>query len=732
MKYKNEIIVFIAIVLTLTSLGSNFYVLQSVEKETVQTTGKAITSVSNATICLNHKPYIDFSNCSPTFTVNYSWGVLQTGEYNCTLNFTDVETGWGNLTVWDNSSIFNTTLLGDISFLPIRSMVGTITEPIYVQDTQGCGDSIVQKDLVVDILYANIPPWYVQIYPNSHRELVLQQYFSTFTFSLDNFFDDPNGDVISYDYVYLDSFCYNIALTIDNVTHTVRYSPGDFTTVETGPCRAYFVARDDYGGVNQSGVFNITVEETFIEEEPPEPPQSGGGGGGGGARPQPDCVLRNVTCTNWTECMYHPPPNDPTYEGLDDGIKTRECQWYTNCPGEMKPAMTQKCDYIPTCKDGILNQKETDIDCGGPNCPPCPTCDDGVMNGEEEGVDCGGPCEPCPTCYDDILNQGEEGVDCGGPCTACPTCEDGIWNQGEEGVDCGGPCPDECVEEELAAILAKKNWMNWLLILLALVLVSVLVYRYHDSLWVSRTIDKIRSPRSLLDKMVEPFTRAVYRFKSRKQERYKAHIQAVLTDFTNMMGTQGKALTELAKSSMFTDGLKLLSMKKAVSATVMKSEDYSYAFGTNRTINLSVSLKDAGIIREVLIRLHTMKPRYRTGVRISSYAFKADTKQKEALSYEKIKEVLVGIDKQINLSIIPRSRREEKSIISTIKGLLRYLPKEQLVWRYNNMHLFTPGKESGGTGLLFNVKESAEKVLIIPAHRKIKGYESFKVEVESW
>lgn len=57
---------------------------------------------------------------------------------------------------------------------------------------------------------------------------------------------------------------------------------------------------------------------------------------------------------------------------------------------------------------------------------------------------CGPPADP--TCDDGIQNQGETGVDCGGPCPdACPTCDDGIQNQGETGVDCGGPncapCP---------------------------------------------------------------------------------------------------------------------------------------------------------------------------------------------------------------------------------------------------------------------------------------------------
>jgi hypothetical protein len=55
----------------------------------------------------------------------------------------------------------------------------------------------------------------------------------------------------------------------------------------------------------------------------------------------------------------------------------------------------------PTCSDGIQNQGETGVDCGGPNCQPCevePTCTDGIQNGDEEGVDCGGSCpNPCDT-----------------------------------------------------------------------------------------------------------------------------------------------------------------------------------------------------------------------------------------------------------------------------------------------------------------------------------------------
>ena len=50
-----------------------------------------------------------------------------------------------------------------------------------------------------------------------------------------------------------------------------------------------------------------------------------------------------------------------------------------------------------TCNDGVLNNGETSIDCGGPNCQPCvapvdATCSDGILNGDETEIDFGGSC----------------------------------------------------------------------------------------------------------------------------------------------------------------------------------------------------------------------------------------------------------------------------------------------------------------------------------------------------
>jgi hypothetical protein len=162
------------------------------------------------------------------------------------------------------------------------------------------------------------------------------------------------------------------------------------------------------------------------------------------------CII-DIVCADWSEC-------------LPEGLRVRECFDQNNCNQENNIFVeSEECDYDATCFDGIKNQGEEGIDCGGP-CEPCATCFDGIKNQGEEGIDCGGPCEPCPTCFDGVQNQGETDVDCGGPCRPCiagnnckrhsdceslvctdnicqtATCSDFRQNQGEEGIDCGGPC----------------------------------------------------------------------------------------------------------------------------------------------------------------------------------------------------------------------------------------------------------------------------------------------------
>lgn len=77
------------------------------------------------------------------------------------------------------------------------------------------------------------------------------------------------------------------------------------------------------------------------------------------------------------------------------------------------------CTAAPTCSDGIMNQDESDVDCGG----SCPSCNTGAVCGSN-GCESGENCQNCP-------------ADCGACCTQC--CGGSAWNMQD-----GWPTPGEC------------------------------------------------------------------------------------------------------------------------------------------------------------------------------------------------------------------------------------------------------------------------------------------------
>ncbi len=153
--------------------------------------------------------------------------------------------------------------------------------------------------------------------------------------------------------------------------------------------------------------------------------------------------------------------------------------------------LNEKNKIPPNCFDGILNNGEEKIDCGG-DCVPCNPCENGLWDYElgETWVDCGGDCGECPPHANGCQDEGESGVDCGGTsgidcsslcndglpngwedgvidpetqqpydcpyvpagevyftdcglgCEPCEVCNDGILNQDEQWIDCGGICGD--------------------------------------------------------------------------------------------------------------------------------------------------------------------------------------------------------------------------------------------------------------------------------------------------
>lgn len=73
-----------------------------------------------------------------------------------------------------------------------------------------------------------------------------------------------------------------------------------------------------------------------------------------------------------------------------------------------------------SCSDGVLNQDESDTDCGGVCGASCEAGDSCGVDGDCATDDCDGTCQPLASCDDGVTNGMETDLDCGGPmCMGC-------------------------------------------------------------------------------------------------------------------------------------------------------------------------------------------------------------------------------------------------------------------------------------------------------------------------
>jgi hypothetical protein len=107
------------------------------------------------------------------------------------------------------------------------------------------------------------------------------------------------------------------------------------------------------------------------------------------------------------------------------------CEINSDCSGQYCKDMT----CTDHCLSGAKEADETGPDCGGETCAPCA---DGV--GCKEAGDCTSKIcsnQKCqkPTCSDQVLNQDESDKDCGGVCAATKPCAVGIHCNTEADCD---------------------------------------------------------------------------------------------------------------------------------------------------------------------------------------------------------------------------------------------------------------------------------------------------------
>jgi len=152
--------------------------------------------------------------------------------------------------------------------------------------------------------------------------------------------------------------------------------------------------------------------------------------------------------------------DDTETANVKEGVAVNEpLTWYVNGRKASKPAEGSDVATSGGINDGF------DVIVGSGKA----SCSDGVRNNGESGVDCGGPCDPCKKTKAETTVQSKttpkiDPVQEGSATTsleATPTasddskvssetpkpasCSDGVRNNDEVGVDCGGSC-DSCDE----------------------------------------------------------------------------------------------------------------------------------------------------------------------------------------------------------------------------------------------------------------------------------------------
>nr|AIF18663.1 extracellular matrix Teneurin-1-related protein [uncultured marine group II/III euryarchaeote KM3_83_G03] len=391
----------------------------------------------------------------PDLVINPEEDSLDTAEgkgVNFKVEIIDEDSGdKHNISWYENNELAGTG--SSYIFLPDHSQSGIHTISVKVSDSRKLTNGHSWK---VTVQNANRRPYLTRDIPDV--VLFVNDVFQPY--NLKDYFKDSDSDplIFSYKKVKPDPeeihYITNFNINVENELVDIE------TYAKSGIQYIKYVATDDSGlsvESNKVRIDALEVSRLLTSKYCGDEFCSAAEGCSICAEDCGSCEIScnpNWDCDDWSICKL-------------SGIQTRLCSDLNQCQkNEKRPLEVQKCEYKPTCEDGVKNQDETDIDCGG-SCLVCPSCSDNIKNQGEENIDCGGPCEQCDSCIDNVQNQDETDIDCGGICPSCGTgrqcrtsfdcfdficeegfchpgsCDDGIKNQGEENIDCGGPC-EQC------------------------------------------------------------------------------------------------------------------------------------------------------------------------------------------------------------------------------------------------------------------------------------------------
>lgn len=134
-----------------------------------------------------------------------------------------------------------------------------------------------------------------------------------------------------------------------------------------------------------------------------------------------DCVI--TTCEGYAN------------SGKNCGLIDDGCGTILNCGSCLsgQTCINNHCTNNENCFDGLKNQDETGIDCGG-TCLSCECNKDGKCNNDETCSTCPEDCGKCGVCDNDgKCEDGETIANCPNDCKDTPsTCGDGVCQRGEQ------------------------------------------------------------------------------------------------------------------------------------------------------------------------------------------------------------------------------------------------------------------------------------------------------------
>ena len=389
---KNNYLTVLAVVLIVTMIVQSIFLITKIpDIKSEPVIGKLVdTGIGTVSLCSN-RPLVNFTTSCPARiqeNIQITCHFNVTDPENNTINFSNNDGGYEGLMFMNGNDITIRTYgnaIGDYTHL-----LGNYTIGIFVNDNSLCtnSESIFAYDF--EVYDYNEPPYLVQPLP----ERTIPTATTVMLYRLNDYFVDPEHQVLSYNFTGDAS----IVITVLSSSDVLAYSTSCVSKTYT------FTAKDPFNLTATSNAASVTVDcnEGLIEGG--DSPETTGGGGGGSS---PASCISDWHCLPWTRCgedgittktcrdsnACHPdyfvytieencnyvplPVCEESWECTGwsactpENIQTRQCEDVNKCDNpEETPVNTMVCEYETTCTDGIQNQNETGVDCGGP-CLPC-------------------------------------------------------------------------------------------------------------------------------------------------------------------------------------------------------------------------------------------------------------------------------------------------------------------------------------------------------------------------